>query len=246
MKRERALVRVSLTELVELCEKVLEGAGLSLEEYQQGARSALWLETRGLDGLRELELWLEARPAVDAGVEVAVSFAGAGVVVAEMAGRTLAAPLAVELGYTEVLARGAATVILVGIARPRLLMKPLLDCARRGVGVTAIWADEDGRHVLTAPSGAVRPRYERLASDPGEPAAGDVQVLLGASLAPQAGAAALTHLSPAVLAARGRRALEGGLKVDAERWRRLERLAERVLVPPSPESRWRGAGYGGV
>ena len=242
-------MRVAHNEFLSLCRKVFEGKGLSLGDYEDCAEAIVWLEMHGMDGVAELQTLLDCSPKGESGPP---RFEDTTLAVLEASDWSrVCGGLAVDLAYTKALHQGMAMVELVGSPAPRLVIRSLLDCARRGMNALAHWRDKDLRqHLVTVEAGGAYPAYQLLAaSEPGSGMAGASPVTIvcsrGITLEASTTTPVLMRLAPEDFAERYRRALVEGIEVDEILWQRLVELSRNVLVESTEESRRRGAGYGG-
>ncbi|MDX1655076.1 MAG: DUF3726 domain-containing protein [Candidatus Competibacteraceae bacterium] len=242
-------MRVAHNEFLNLCRKVFEGQGLSLGDYEDCAEAIVWLEMHGLDGVAELQVLLDHPPL---GEVAPPRFEGETLAVLEGTDWSrVCGALAVDLAYTKALHRGMAVVELVGSPAPKLVIRSLLDCARRGVNVLARWRDAAAReHLATVEAGESYPAYRLLeAGKSGFGAVGASPITIVCSqrfsLKADDTGPGLIRLTPHDFAGRYRRALAEGIEVEEALWQRLVNLSRNVLVESTEQSRRRGAGYGG-
>ena len=220
-------VHVSLAELRTAASRALEGAGAPAGTERDGARSAVWLESRGLRGAAALLSDLRAL----SGPEIPrPSLAGNR---ADVAG----CPILVwgsTLIETAMLAAGDA-IVLEGCRSPRALLPeaaaqagPIWHFVLRAGASRALvsngdvtldrsFADLDSADVhLAAAHG--RPRT-RLPPSPSH-----------------------ARLCARELAARHGASLARGLRLAPGEWKEIREAAARILVPATERSRSRGAG----
>ena len=161
--------------------------------------------------------------------------------------------LPVELCQTLIRPGEAGRVRLVHARYPRLLVKALVDCARRGASCAASWPDPETpqvRHTFTVAANDRYPEYVAVEQARTDPAS--VSILctddngLLAALVSSPEQAVRARSSQGDFERHARRALRDGLEMDETLHGRLVESSQRVFVEASEASRWRGAGYGGV
>ena len=220
-------VHVSLAELRVATSRALEGAGAPAGTERDGARSSVWLESRGLRGAAALLRDLRAI----AGTEIRPpSFAGHR---ADLAGCPILVwgSTLVELAMLE----AGASTMLQGCRSPRALLPEAAAQAERG-WYFLLEAGESralvaGDEVLLDRSFAELESADvRLIATAGRPVAG---------LPP---APSRARLTAADLGARHAASLANGLRLAPRDWGEIREAAARILVPASKRSRSRGAG----
>ena len=220
-------VHVSLAELRVAASHALEGAGAPSGTERDGARSAVWLESRGLRGAAALLPDLRAI----AGTRIRPpSFAGHR---ADLAGCPILVwgSILVELAMLE----AGASIMLQGCRSPRALLAEAAAQAGRGwyfrleaeecralVAGDEVLLDRSFAELVTADV--------RLIATPGRPVAGLPPAPSGA------------RLTAADLEARHAASLANGLRLAPRDWGEIRKAAARILVPASERSRSRGAG----
>ena len=220
-------VHVSLAELRVAASRALEGAGAPAGTERDGARSAVWLESRGLRGAAVLLADLRAiagtksRPPSFTGVRA--DLAGCPILVW---GSTLIEVAMLDAG---------ASIILQDCRSPRALLPEAAAQAERGwcflLAAGESRALVAGDEVLVDRSFAELESADlRLIATAGRPVTG---------LPPAPSRASLTA---ADLEARHAASLANGLRLAPRDWERIRKAAARVLVPASARSRSRGAG----
>ena len=220
-------IHVSLSELRTAASRALHGAGAPAGTERDGARSAVWLESRGLRGavalVSELGAMAEAgnRPPSFAGNRV--DLAGGPVLTW---GSTL-----IE---TAMLAADAA-IVLAGCRTPRVLLPEAVVQAGHG------WSfrlEAGGCEALVAAGETTLDRsFAKLE-------AADVR-LTAAEGPPPTGlrpAPSRSRLAAPELESRHAASLARGLRLEPDDWRAIREAAGRILVPATERSRSRGAG----
>ena len=221
-------VHVSLSELRTAASRALHGAGAPAGTERDGARSAVWLESRGLRGAAAL---LSDLRAVAGTGRRSPCFAGDRVV---LAGRPVLVwgSTLVELAMLE----AGTTIILEGCPAPRALLP---EAAAQAAGREWHFRLESGAsHALVA-SGQMT--LDRSFADLD---AADVRLVATAGGPPARAppAAPAARLTAAELEARHAASLANGLRLALADWRTIREAAARILVPASERSRSRGAG----
>lgn len=220
-------VHVSLAELRTAASRALEGAGVPAGTERDGARSAVWLESRGLRGAAALLADLRAL----SGPETPrPSLAGDR---ADLAG----CPILVwgsTLIETAMLEAGVA-VVLEDCRSPRALLPeaaaqagPEWHFALQAGASRAIVAD--GGMILDRSFADLDTADVHLVAARGEPRS---------RLPPSPSRA---RLCARELDARHRASLASGLRLAPGDWREIRKAAARILVPATERSRSRGAG----
>ena len=228
--------------------------GLSLGDYEDIAAAVVWLQMLGLDGSAELKSLL-VNPPTSMGdydpvvrVEPALTVLDARASCALMCGG-----LPVELCQTLIRPGEAGRVRLVHARYPRLLVKPLVDCAQRGVSCAASWPDPETplvRHTFTVAANDRYPEYAAVEQARTDPASVSILCADGDgvldALASPPEQSVIARSSQSDFERHSQRNLRNGLEMDEALRGRLVASSQRVFVEASEASRWRGAGYGGV
>lgn len=222
-------VHVSLAELRVAASRALEGAGAPPGTERDGARSTVWLESRGLRGAAVLVSDLQAiagagsRPPHFAGARA--DLAGGPVL---LWGSTL-----VEFAMLE----AGTAIVIEGCRTPRALLP---EAAAQAAGGDWHFRLESGARRALVTSGEVT-----LDRSFAELDTADVRLVAGAAGAPPRPlppAPPASRLTAAELEARHDASLAGGLRLAPADWRTIRKAAARILVPASERSRSRGAG----
>jgi LDH2 family malate/lactate/ureidoglycolate dehydrogenase len=239
-------MRVAQNEFFNLCKKVFEGQGLGLGDFEDCAEVVVWLELHGLNGVAALE-GLLARPPGRGGAPPLFESPGLAILDGHGCWSLACGSLGAELACTKALEQGLGMVEITAMAEPRVLLRCLVDCARRGLHAMAHWHDDAGHeHLADVSAGADYPTYQILAGQAGaEPGSARLVCTRGFALTPVSRSPVLFHLGPDDFARRCREALSTGIEVADSTWTQLGALAKKVLVEATEESRRRGAGYGG-
>ena len=221
-------VHVSLSELRTAASRALRGAGAPAGTERDGARSAVWLESRGLRGAAALVSELGAM--ADAGPPRSPRFAGNRV---DLTGGPILT-WGSTLIETAVLAAGTA-LVLAGCRTPRVLLPEAVVQASHG------WSfrlEAGGCEALVA---AGETTLDRSFT---EIDAADVRLIAaegppGTALPP---APPRSRLGTPELESRHAASLARGLRLRMDDWRAIREAAGRILVPATERSRSRGAG----
>ena len=220
-------VHVSLSELRTAASRALHGAGAPAGAERDGARSAVWLESRGLRGA--VTLVSELGAIAEAGNRPP-SFAGNRV---DLAGGPVLT-WGSTLIETAMLAAGAA-IVLAGCRTPRVLLPEAVVQAGHG------WSfrlEAGGCEALVA---AGETTLDRSFA---EIDAADVRLTAAEGSPPTAlrPAPSRSRLVTSELEARHAASLARGLRLEPDDWRAIREAAGRILVPATERSRSRGAG----
>jgi len=244
-------MQVSQFEIFRLVQRALEGLGAGYGVDRDGARTIAWLEARGLPGLAPLaadlaDLEQGIRPpklepgegadlAIDAGGGSAIVFGGA--VIDLVIGRAVSP----GMGQARLRVRRCRSpLFLIPTAVENALAFAIALAWRRlEVGVMARVETDGALTLFLAPG-------EDLRTALLEPTTSDVEIHVASTSqalppVPSGLAAALDQNG---LARPLARSLDHGVGVDPAIWRRIDRVAARVQVPASEESRRKGAGGG--
>ena len=256
---ERA--HVSLSELRTVASRALHGAGAPAGAERDGARSAVWLESRGFRGAAALVSELDAiaragirLPCFDDGrVDLAggpILIWGSTLVEAAMLARSshqLSAavvdplaetgrldPLATNVGEISELAAGPA-ILLAGCRTPRVLLPEAVAQAGHG------WSfrlEAGGCEALVTAGGT---NLDRSFADL---EVADVRLIAaeGPPTADLPPAPPRSRLMTPELESRHAVSLARGLRLDMDDWRAIREAAGRILVPATERSRSSGAG----
>ena len=221
-------VHVSLAELRVAASRAFEGAGAPAGTERDGARSAVWLESRGLRGTAALLFDLRAIAGTGSRPP---SFAGTRADLADWPilvwGSTL-----IELAMLE----AGTAIVLEGCRAPRALLP---EAAAQAAGGDWHFRLKAGARRALVASGEMI--LDRSFADLD---AADVR-LVAASSGPRRNlppAPPPSRLTEAELEARHSASLAKGLRLAPADWRTIREAAARVLVPASERSRSRGAG----
>ena len=220
-------VHVSLSELRTAASRALHGAGAPAGTERDGARSAVWLESRGLRGAAALVAELGA--VAEAGNRPP-SFAGNHV---DLAGGPILT-WGSTLVETAMLAAGT-TIVLAGCRTPRVLLPEAVAQAGHG------WSfrlEAGGCEALVA---AGETTLDRSFA---ELDAGDVRLIAaeGPPATALPPAPPRDRLTTPELESRHTASLARGLRLGPDDWRAIREAAARILVPATERSRSRGAG----
>jgi len=221
-------LHVSLSELRTVASRALHGAGAPAGAERDGARSVMWLESRGLRGAAALVSNLDA--VRDAGNQPP-SIAGNRV---DLAGGPILF-WGSTLIETAMLADSAA-ITLAGCRTPRVLLPEAVAQAGRG------WSfrlEAGGCEALVAAGEATLDRSFA------ELDAADVRLIAAQGPVPAAALAPApphSRLGPPELESRHAASLARGLRLGLNDWRVIREAADRILVPATERSRSRGAG----
>ena len=220
-------VHVSLSELRTAAGRALHGAGAPAGTERDGARSVVWLESRGLRGAGALISELGA--VTDAGNRLP-SFAGNRVNLAGGPVLTWGSTL-IE---TAMLTAGTA-IVLAGCRTPRVLLPEAVVQAGQGWsfrveagGCEALVAA--GETTLDQSFAELDAADVRLTAAQGPPTT---------ALPP---APPRSRLVTRELESRHAASLARGLRLGMDDWRAIREAASRILVPATERSRSRGAG----
>jgi len=242
-------MRVSQFEIYRICQRALEGLGAPYGVDRDGAEAAVWLEARGLPGLALLAADLEhlAKPDAFAGMTPPMAAAG-GAAEVDAGGRPAVAFLGAALDFLQLLARrspdGRGRLAIEHCRSPLFLLPAAVAAAGASASLRLAWGDvaaEIGSDSLSIRIAPGRSAAQAL----GERGPCAVELALGQGEMPaEPGSGPQAALSVADLGRAYDRALDEGVAVDDEVWRRLSIAAARVQVPASEVSRLKGAGGG--
>lgn len=229
---ERA--HVSLAELRTAASRALAGAGAPAGAERDGARSVVWLESRGLRGAAALLSDLRLLRAVPGRAARPPSLAGHR---ADLAGGPILfwGSTLIEAAILE----AGTAILLVGCRSPRALLPEA--AAQAGPGLHFTMRAGAGRALVANGSMTLDRSFAdletadvRLAAAPGRPPP--------AALPPSAPAPGDSRLSERQLDERRRASLANGLRLAPGDWREIREAAARILVPATERSHSRGAG----
>lgn len=220
-------VRVSLAELRTAASRALEGAGAPAGTERDGARSVVWLESRGLRGASALVSELHAvssspsrRPSVSGH---RADLTGCPVLVW---GSTL-----IEIAMLE----AGTPIVLAGCRSPRALLPEA--AAQAGTQWHFVLRAGESRALVANDGTTLDRSFADL--DTSEvhlvAAAGPPRTGLPPGPPP-------SRLTTRELEARHAASLAGGLRLTATDWCAIRKAAARILVPATERSRSRGAG----
>jgi Protein of unknown function (DUF3726) len=212
-------MRVSQFEIYRLVQRALEGSGAPYGVDRDGAQAAAWLESRGLPALR---LLLADLPGLEG------SFQGL-----KLSGGEIDAAGRSAIAY-------ASAVIDLARGRPALRLRHcrsplfLLPAATAVPGLSLAWRRAAG--AVFCRDGFLHGSEAALL----DAAPADIEIRAGGMVP----ANLPVFLGPPELARRYGEALQQGVEVEDDIWRRIGAVAQRVQVPASTESRLKGAGGG--
>ena len=226
---ETARVHVSLAELRTAASRALAGAGAPPGTERDGARSVVWLESRGLGGaaalLHDLAKMAGTGCRAPAVAGCRVDFAGCPALVWSST--------AIELAMLE----AEIAIVLHGCDVPRALVPEAAAQAEHGWRFR-FWSGAsralvaEGEISLDRAFAAIGNADVTLVARAGRPSA-------GAARAPVPSRACITETE---LEARHATSLANGLRLVPGEWRAIREAAGRIFVPASERSRSRGAG----
>ena len=221
-------VHVSLSELRTAASRALHGAGAPAGTERDGARSAVWLESRGLRGAAALVS--ELGSAAEAGNRPP-SFTGNRV---DLAGGPVLT-WGSTLIETAMLAAGTS-ILLAGCRTPRALLPEAV--AQAGHGWSFRLEAGRGCEALVAVGETTLDRSFA------ELDAADVRLIAVEGPPPTAlpPAPPRSRLATPELESRHAASLARGLRLRTDDWRSIREAAGRILVPATERSRSRGAG----
>ena len=252
-------MKVSHNELSGLCRRAFEGLGFPAGDHDDAADMVLWLEQHGLGGVAALRDGLDHMQ-THAAASLERVFEDPSLVVIDAAGSSIltCGSLAADLVYARARRKGLAIVKVRNCYNRKLMLGYLARCARRGMSMMAYWrnsqapvaveqvvsirAYEDYPTLLLY---QVEDRDERLARNHSVTLIASPHFAMLQSLHPDPEEATLLQaLHPDDFREQSRRVWSDGMEVDEDLWARLKKLADRMLVEESEESRRRGAGEG--
>lgn len=217
-------MRVSQFEIYRLVQRALEGSGAPYGVDRDGAQAAAWLAARRLPALRPL---LSDLPGLD-GQFHGLKLAGTEIDAANRSAIAYAsAVIDVARGH---LGRGQPALWLRRCRTPLFL----LPAATAVPGLSLAWRQAKG--AVFCRDGCLHGSEAALL----DPTPADIEIRAGAAVPEDLP----VFLDPPELARRYGEALQQGVEVEDEIWRRIDAVAQRVQVPASTESRLRGAGGG--
>lgn len=227
-------MHVSLAELRTAASRALDGAGAPAGTERDGARSTVWLESRGLRGAAALVSDLHAvakaavRPPHRAGRRL--DLADRPILVW---GSTL-----IELAMLE----AGTAIVLEGCRAPRALLPEAATQAQ----AQAQAAGPEWHFVLRAGTSRALVGDGEVTLDRSfaELDAAEVHLVAGRGRprGPLPAAPPRSRLSAPELDARHRASLASGLRLVPREWRAIREAAARILVPATERSHSRGAG----
>lgn len=244
-------IRVSQNEVYRAAQRALEAAGAPFGIDRDGALAVAWLEARQLPGLDLLAVALGrldgafgsfAAPEMDSTPAVL-----------DLEGRPALAASGAVLDCLGLLRDRQEKPVPLSIRRcrwPLFLLPALATAAGGGTGFLLRWRYGAAKVTCIAePTGRCRIVLESSRIDLGQVvrSSGPVEALVQdrTSSVRQASRADPARIVDAeTLEVALRRTLTAGILVDDALWTRIGEVAARVLVPPSDESRQRGAGGG--
>jgi LDH2 family malate/lactate/ureidoglycolate dehydrogenase len=247
-------MKVSFNELQGLGRKAFEGLGFDEGDAADAADMVAWMEAHGLHGLLALKNSLDYLLSEDKQPPVVI-YQDADVSVLDAHGHTILgnANLAVELGYARARARGLSVTKIRHCHNRILIIGYLSRVARRGMNVTAFWRNAHTpltEQVVGFRAGHTEPELCAYSIDtpPDDVEPNDGITLIMANhvdllpgLRSDHPLTDLVQQSEHSLAALLDHSLHEGMDVEDALWRRLKKLADRLLVESSDASR-HGAG----
>ena len=234
-------MRVSHNELTRLCQKVLLGLGVASGLDGEGAAAVVWLESRGLFGLRLFDE--EIRSITSSGIATVPSVTPSIPEPIDMSGvpTLLALSTIFECVCARVHEQGkSARFTLDNVMRPLWAMPIAEKVAGPDYRIRSTCGGDDGADWFVALNGSVAYR--------GTVGAAEHEATRSATLSMECVRAAPAKpphfelVETDLLLQRHTESLRDGIAIDTDVWMRLKRLAGAVLVPASAESRRHGAG----
>ncbi|MEM7131219.1 MAG: DUF3726 domain-containing protein [Chloroflexota bacterium] len=262
-------MKVSATELTELCQKVFEGKGFPSGDYEDCAQAITWLEMHKFPILEQIERSLPqwdlspSRPATPLFEDETVC-----VLDAHQNDGLIYGSLALDLAYLKALSVGFAVVTLIRAQHCQLIIPHIVQSTRRGANIVASWCEGNQEHVITMALGEKYPYYtvtQRAAqstsqsagqsnSQPGSESnnqqhAQTLSILCTTNVAfsqtfPNRGSghSPLRCITPDDFATFYQYHNEVGIEINESLWAKLVALSRNVLVESTALSRLQGAG----
>lgn len=241
-------MRRSLNEVERTCQKAAEGAGAPAGLDVDAGRGAAWLAARGLPVLAELAHDLTSFADLAAACRFDRECAHAATLQADDKAGAVVAPLLIDLLVARAASEEAPAALAVGgLTAPLFLLPPAARYGAEGWCFQLSLASDARRAALHVADGGRAEILAHADCDVAALFAGGRAWTLEAACAP---ARLATGDAPSLgvlrnaehLAAAAEKSLAEGVSPDPEAWERLNRLATKVLVPASEQSRRRGAG----
>ncbi|QIT56060.1 DUF3726 domain-containing protein [Aquisalimonas sp. 2447] len=248
-------MKISHNELLSMARKAFEGMGFDPGEREDAAHMVLWLESHGLEGLRELHKALDFLPDERAR-PLTTLHRGPGLYVmdADGASALCRGSVAVDAGIAMSERHPMATVRMEGCHNRIFILADLARASRRGVSALAVWRNDHGDHPLAYTvaqrAGDALPTLRVYWDDSPAGPRQDQGITLAFSrdfdLLPQLhpdvdGARIHYSAVPEDLALCSQERMATQIAVDEALWQQLKSLAARILVEATQASR-RGAG----
>ena len=235
-----------------MLKRVLEGFGYPVGIYEDAARTVVWHEMNGLDGLEELRL---ALPEIDSGSPVfpEIMTEDENLIVVDAYGGSCitVGGLLVEIACARAISNDLAIVQVRNCRNRCMILERLHNASQRGLSFAAYWLDNGVVNVTTMTDAAgVWMTYDAenwplgnsgSMSIVSSPSMMSVQSHLNTMLSPDS--RSQSRITVGVMQTGYERAIEQGISVDEDLWGQLEKLVARILVPATQLSRT-GAGPG--
>lgn len=250
-------MKVSFNELQGLCRKAFTGIGYDEGDAIDAAEMVAWMEAHGLGGAQALSRGLDFLLQEDLTESPKIIYEDADISVIDALGHSILgnASLALELGYAKARARGLSVTKIRHCHNRVLVTGYLSRLAKRGMNVTAFWRNAHDPLIEQVVGFKARhpvPEicFYSLAESPDETERNDGITLIMTnhvdmlpSLRSDYALNNLMQQTEVELQRRRDQALIDGIEIDDTLWLTLKRLANRLLVEASANSR-SGAGAG--
>ena len=238
-------MKIAYTELNDILNKVFEGFGFPLGDYEDFAKVISWLEFHNWPILERV---LQAAPSPHALLPILnPEDSHSASINVQKNVPFMASSLAIDLAYVKSLQLEGTTadVWLLNPILPDLLIPNLLSIGKRNYDAQLIWHQGRKRiYWVLLEKGATYPNITVYSGDP-LPINLAVHIEVGTAVYPYSPPLEVTdsHLiTPAELEDRFKNNIVHGLEIEADLWQQLRLLSKNVLVEATQESRNKGAG----
>jgi LDH2 family malate/lactate/ureidoglycolate dehydrogenase len=232
---------VAHTELRDILNKVFEGMGFHLGDYEDCANNIAWMELHGWPVLKDV-LKAPTMPRSEA-ARFLYEDQILSVIDAKNNGGLIYGSLALDLAALKAKNQAAVVIKLVNAANPQLIMPSLPHCAGAGLNVLVTWQVTDQNFVVFM---AANEKYPTVATFSANTAAADSDLTIVCGLAVSFSLPTESNsnilIRPVDFQEQYDFHIKYGISIDDAQWQQLVSLSKNILVEATETSRLKGAG----
>ena len=232
---------VSYTELKDILDKVFEGLGFPLGDYEDCARDVAWMELHGWSVLAEI---LDTHPMPQSqAAHFLYDDDSLSVIDAQYNGGLIYGSLALDLAVVKAEKQPTAVVQLINARHPKLIIPSLPRCAEQGLNVLVTWQEAAQNIIGSIGSGEKYPTVRAYSNETAAPD-GSVTIVCGTAVAfsPSSTITPIQIITPTIFEDYYNNHIDQGIPVKDSQWQQLVKLSKNILVEATASSRRKGAG----